>query len=272
MLFVRPERLILDLAAIVDPQIRVLALVEALGQGEPEPWIMAIALTADLAHGRTPPAASHLPPGLGVDAARAMEAISQAAGSPRLAYEVRQRLYAAAQDARRPELARLFFDASPPSADPRLVARQTAPERTLEPRGRPLTLGERRALARTHRRDRLALIVKDPHPAVVAVLLGNPHLTEPDLVTIAATRRAVPQALAMIAEHPKWSTRQAIKRALVMNPATPLAAAMRLAATLPSEDLVEVSKLSSLPAALRDHVRELLQRRRQPRSGPTPLS
>lgn len=262
----RPQRLVLDLTAIPDPAMRVAALVEALEGGDPGTWIAAIAEVADLAHDQA------APPQRALDAARALETITRAAGAASLSYAARQRLYEAAQAANRPELARLYFHASPPSADPRLVARQTAPERALERQGRPLTLGERRALARTHRRDRLALIARDPHPAVIAVLLGNPSVTEPELVTIAASRHAVPEALTLIAEHPKWAARPTIKRALVLNPATPLATSLRLAATLPSQDLLEISQLTILTEPLREHARQLLERRRRRPTTLTPLS
>lgn len=262
----RPQRLVQDLTAITDPAMRVAALVQALEQGDAQAWIAAIAEVADLAHDRS------APPERALDAARALESITRAAGSAGLSYASRQRLYQAALAASRPELARLYFHASPPSADPRLVARQTVPERALERQGRPLTLGERRALARTHRRDRLALIARDPHPAVIAVLLGNPSVTEPELVTIAASRHAVPEALGLIAEHPKWAARHAVKRALVLNPATPLAASLRLAATMPSQDLLEISRLSILSATLREHARQLLERRAHRPSALTPLS
>lgn len=247
--------------------MRVAALVAALAEGDAEAWILGISHAAELAHGQAVSQASD-----GVDAVRALVAITAAAGSPRLSYAVRQRLYEAALRADRPEIARLFFSASPPSALPELVAKQSAPERVLEQRGRPLTLGERRALARTHRRDRLALVAKDPHPAVVSVLLGNPSLTEPEVVTMAASRRAVPEALTKIAEHTKWSVRIAVKRALVLNPATPLATALRLATTLPSGDLAEILELATLSPLLREHIRELIERRRRPRGNPTPLS
>jgi hypothetical protein len=47
-------------------------------------------------------------------------------------------------------------------------------------RGRPLTLGERKSLARTHDRSLIQRVVRDPHPDVVRILLDNPSLTEED--------------------------------------------------------------------------------------------
>jgi hypothetical protein len=254
MASVRPDRLIQRLVAIPDPRMRVLALVDGLassGREDCEKWVHALSQVLEIAHGGRDP-----------DAAIALESVTHATGAAGLPYLARKALYEAAQAAGRPEIARLFFSVSPPTGDPRLVAKQKAPERALERTTRPLTLGERKALARTHRRDRLALILKDPHPAVIAVLLTNPHLTEPDIVRLAATRNAVPESLALIAEHPTWSARYLVKRALALNPTTPLAAAIRIATTLPSHDLREIASLPGLAPTLRAHAQELLHRRR----------
>ena len=101
------------------------------------------------------------------------------------------------------------------------------------------------------------MVLRDPHPAVVAILLENPHVTEPDVVRIAAARPAVPEALAKLAVHPRWSVRHAVKRALVQNPSTPLADAIRIATTLRPAELAELANDAALPAALRAHAAEV---------------
>jgi hypothetical protein len=78
-----------------------------------------------------------------------------------------------------------------------------------------------------------------------------------DIVRIASARPAVPAALATLAAHPRWSVRHPIKRALVLNPSTPLADAIRIATTLRSQELRELAADPSLPAALRSHAAEV---------------
>src|SRR5262249_48907305 len=97
----------------------------------------------------------------------------------------------------------------------------------------------------------------DPHPAVVAILLDNPHVTEGDIMKVAAMRPAAPEALAKVAAHPKWSVRHAVKRALVLNPATPLADAIRLATTLRAAELAGLAGDPALPEPLRAHAAQL---------------
>jgi hypothetical protein len=88
-------------------------------------------------------------------------------------------------------------------------------------------------------------------------LLDNPHVTELEIVRIAAMRPAVPASLAMIATHTRWSVRHAVKRALVMNPSTPLVDAIRLATTLRGQELAELAADPQLPEPLRRHAAEL---------------
>jgi hypothetical protein len=228
--------------------MRVLALVGAFGQGEPDEWVEALSAIV---------ARAHL-----VDDADAMETlqcVTHAAAEPSLPYDLRQRLYTAAVERNLPTIARLFLLASPQGELPRQLSKQLGPERPLRPNdSRPLTLGERKALARTHRRDKLTLLIRDPHPAVVAIVLDNPHITEQDVVKMAASRPAVPESLAKIAVHPRWSVRHAIKRALVLNPSTPLADAIRIATTLRAPELAELANDGSLNETLRKHASEVL--------------
>jgi hypothetical protein len=243
---VGPEHILARLKALRDPRMRVLALVEALCEDDPTAWAQIMASVMARAHRHADP-----------DAAEALEAITHAAADPVLPYAVRQRLYEAAIRQQLPAIARLFLVASPTTMAAHQLERSLAPERPLRPTGRPLTLGERKALARTHMREQILLLLRDPHPVVIEILLDNPHVTEADIIRIAAARPAVPASLARLAAHPRWSVRHAVKRALVLNPSTPLADAIRIATTLRAAELREFAADESLPEPLRVHAAEV---------------
>lgn len=186
----------------------------------------------------------------------ALSTLTSALGDAALiSYDVRRQLYTAAKRLGHEEVARLFIDVSPmqsmhsdrsdTSADP------LACERPVEPHGRTLTLGERKTLARCHRRDLLQHLLRDPHPDVVTVLLENPHLTERDVVTLAARRPTTPGAQTAVAASARWCARYQVKRALVKNPYTPVPLAMRLATTLRASDLRAVARDAQLAEPLR---------------------
>ncbi|HEX4355524.1 MAG TPA: hypothetical protein VHZ95_21510 [Polyangiales bacterium] len=224
--------------------MRVAALVASIAAPDADhgAWVEAFALVI----GRADDADSDV-----------LETVAQAIADAALPYAVRESLYRAAIERDRRALARLFLTASPTVVPPEQIEKALAPERPLRPNGKPLSLGERKALARTHKREQLLLLLRDPHPAVVAILLDNPHVTESDIVRIASARPAVPESLSRVAIHGRWSVRHAIKRAVVLNPATPLADAIRMATTLPASERAALAADVSLPDLLRQHLAEL---------------
>lgn len=258
LLHVGPEHIVARLVAIRDPRMRALALVASLDTGEPTAWVEALAALVARAHTVDD-----------ADAVLVVQCLSRAAAEPSLGYDTRKQLYEAAITRGHTSIARLFLSASPSAPLPAPLRKQLAAERPLMPTGRPLSLGERKSLARTHDREQLLLLLRDPHPAVVAIILDNPHVTEVDIVRVAAMRPAVPASLHTIALHPRWSVRHPVKRALVLNPATPLADAIRIATTLRTAELAELAADHSLPAALRQHAAEV--RAASLRAGPDRL-
>jgi hypothetical protein len=227
--------------------VRRRALAAMLARGEATAWVEVLAELLSYA-ARTDDA----------DAQAAVDCLAHAVSADVLPYEARTALYAAAREAGYSAVARLFLDVSPATASEHELENALEPERPLQPRGRALTLGERKTLARTQRRDFLVPMLRDPHPDVVAILVDNPYLTERDVVVMATLRPAVPASLAIIAEHPRWSIRYGIKRALVLNPYTPIHVAVRLATTLRRGDLVEIARTQGLAGPLRAHAAELL--------------
>jgi len=243
-----PELIVSRIKAIREPRMRVLALIAAMADGDAALWVEALAAIITRAHVVDD-----------ADAMLALECLTHAAGAPELGYDTRQRMYVAAVERNLPAIARLFLAHSPQAALPATLVKQLGPERPLRPTDRPLTLGERKALARTHDRQQILLLVRDPHPHVVAILLDNPHVVEADIVRLSAMRPAVPESLAKVAAHPRWSVRHAVKRALVFNPSTPLADAIRIATTLRHAELVELAGDHALPEPLRQHATELMR-------------
>jgi hypothetical protein len=88
-------------------------------------------------------------------------------------------------------------------------------------KGRPLTLGERKALARSPSRKQFDKLLLDPHPAVIQNLLNNPLTTEDDVVRMTARRPLAPEILREVAHHCRWTVRRRVRLAIVLNPYCP---------------------------------------------------
>jgi len=136
--------------------------------------------------------------------------------------------------------------------------------------GRPLTLGERKSLARKHDRHLLARLLTDPHPDVIRGLLKNPRLTEDDLVRLIARRPSRPDVLAEIARATRWVHRSRVRLALLLNPDTPPELATPLASLLLRHELRIVVESTQLAPSLRAACLERLARKPPRRGEGTP--
>lgn len=128
-------------------------------------------------------------------------------------------------------------------------------------RGRPLTLGERKSLARRPDRALMDRLLRDPHPDVIRQLLANPKLTEDDVLTLAARRPCRPDVLTELARCSRWSHRPRIRIALVLNPDMPLDVAAPLVSLLVRQELRLVATSPTVAPALRALCLEHLERR-----------
>jgi hypothetical protein len=127
--------------------------------------------------------------------------------------------------------------------------------------GRPLTLGERKSLARRPNRDMLEKLLADPHPDVIRRLLRNPRLTEDNVVRLAAKRPCRSDVLAEVARAPRWSHRPRVRLTLVLNPDTPVDLSASIAGLLVRQELRLVSESTQVPSVIRALCLEHLERR-----------
>lgn len=163
------------------------------------------------------------------------------------------------------------------------LVRQTA--RVVEPRdvgkpeddripdygkGRPLTLGERKSLARKPDRTMMERLLRDPHPDVIRMVLVNPKLVEEDVLAVAARRPCRPDVLTEIARAQRWAHRPRIRMALVLNPDTPLDIAGPVAGLLMRHELRLVATSPTVAPAVRALCLEHLERRPPAEFGEAP--
>ncbi len=127
--------------------------------------------------------------------------------------------------------------------------------------GRPLTLGERKSLARRPDRNVLERLLGDPHPDVIRGVLRNARLTEDDVVRFVARVPGRPELLSEVARSPAWAHRPRVRLSLVLNPLTPTDLTMPLAGLLLRHELKLVIESTNVPAALRAASVEHLRRK-----------
>lgn len=103
-----------------------------------------------------------------------------------------------------------------------------------------LTLGEKIASAKFCSRDIAKLFMLEAETKIFASILNNSRVTEEHLLQHIDSGLATRAQLTMIAEHPKWSLRYSVRRALARNPDTPRAIAASILPHLRKADLAEI--------------------------------
>lgn len=126
-------------------------------------------------------------------------------------------------------------------------------------KGRPLSLGERKSLARKGDRDLIVRVLRDPDPSVIRILLGNPALTENDVVRLCSARPLPPLVQREVFRSPRWVTRYRVRLTLVLNPYTPLDVALQLALHLSQQDQQRIANAEDLSGVLREACRRRVE-------------
>jgi hypothetical protein len=103
-----------------------------------------------------------------------------------------------------------------------------------------LTLGEKIASAKRCSPALIKVLLFDPDPNVFSALLLNQRVREDDMLLLAGSSRASAEKLQLIAGDRKWSSRYAVRKALVMNPRTPRSIAASQLRFLAARDLQQI--------------------------------
>ena len=124
-----------------------------------------------------------------------------------------------------------------------------------------MAAAERVDLARSVGRGAILYLRLDPDPRVLASVLENRFTTEPDVVQAAARPQASSEMLALIAEHPRWGLRRAVRSAVLRHPRLPVPLALSLLTRASMEDLRGIRDSPDGPALLKACAQRLLAER-----------
>jgi len=155
-------------------------------------------------------------------------------------------------------LARLIRRAPPPSIAAPPLEELRVPDYG---KGRELTLGERKSLARRPDRRAFEKLCLDPHPQVLRHLLENPMMVEEDAIRIATMRPARREALQELVRSARWMARPRVRLSIILNPGSPPEIAIPLLAVCNREELRDVLQSTDTSMVLRGTAQELLARR-----------
>ncbi len=143
-----------------------------------------------------------------------------------------------------------------------VLAPSTAGAEKVAPRERPaekgVTLGHRRARARTATGDELKTLLLDPDPIVVARALENARVTEEKVIRLVAQRQVAPEILRVVMRS-RFRQRADVMRAVAMSPAADPALAASILPALPKSVLRAFAHDMALQPKVREGARALVE-------------
>ncbi len=106
------------------------------------------------------------------------------------------------------------------------------------------------------------LLIHDPNKVIGLAVLRNPKITETEIIFYAQLRNIPEDVLWEISKHRSWIKNYHVKLALVSNPKTPLALAIKLLDHLHDRDLQNLSRSKNVSFVLSRSALRLLFKRR----------
>lgn len=155
----------------------------------------------------------------------------------------------------------LSIEGSPGSL---LEALLTVPEYVEEETGnvwdrlRALPHVEKLLLASKAERSERAILVQDSDPQVLYYLLKNPRIGAEEVARVAKSAHLSFQSAELITKTPQWMSNLEVKLALVHNPRTPSAMALRILPTLPQAEVARIARGAAVSQALKQGALKLL--------------
>lgn len=116
-------------------------------------------------------------------------------------------------------------------------------------------------LAMLGRREERAILVRDSNRLVATSVLGSPKLTDGEVESFSQLRNVNDEVLRIIASNKAWVKNYRVTLNLVKNPRTPVHLSMPMVTRLSQNDLKLLAKDRTIPEAIRQHVKRILDSR-----------
>jgi hypothetical protein len=124
-----------------------------------------------------------------------------------------------------------------------------------------LSLGQKILLARRGSARVAGGLILEGHAQVVRIALDNAFLAEAQVLKALSRERLPAPVVSALAHHPKWSHLYHVRAAVARHPAAPIDRVLSFLPHFNRRDLQDLRNLSTLSAAVRQAIREEIERR-----------
>ncbi len=126
-----------------------------------------------------------------------------------------------------------------------------------------LKVGERMQLALKGGKEIRTILLRDANKEVTLNVLDNPKITESEIELIAKQKTSSDELIRAVAKKKEWLRNYSIVYALVTNPKTPIAIALKFIHNLKLRDLLMLERDKNIPGAVREMAKKIAAARKQ---------
>lgn len=118
--------------------------------------------------------------------------------------------------------------------------------------------GEKIKMALTGDKEWRKILIKDSNKLVSSGVLKNPRITEPEVLTILKSGVQNDEIMRLICANREWTKNYQIRKALVENPKTPLANALRYLSSMNEKDIAGYAKSRNISSVIATQAKRIL--------------
>jgi hypothetical protein len=121
-----------------------------------------------------------------------------------------------------------------------------------------MSVAERIKLALRGNREARMLLMRDTNRLIRRFVLQNPRIGDEEIIAVAKNRSVDDELLRMIGDQREWTKNYQVRHALVTNPKTPLAIALRLIGSLNDRDVRQLAKSKNVSATIANQAKRIV--------------
>jgi len=124
-------------------------------------------------------------------------------------------------------------------------------------------IGEKIKMALTGDKEWRKILVKDANKLVSAGVIKNPRMSEPEVLTLLKSGVQNDEIMRLICANKEWVKNYQIRKALIENPKTPLANALRYLGTMNDKDVANYAKSRNISSVIATQAKRLLMNKKR---------
>ncbi len=136
---------------------------------------------------------------------------------------------------------------------------------SLSQRVMKMSISEKIKLATKGNKEARSLLLRDSNKLVCTAVIRSPRITDGEVLLSANNRTVNDEVLRIIYGNRDWTKLYQVRLALVKNPKTPTAVAMRFLNTLRESEIKDLSRNKNVPSAIQGFAKKMVDKKDQPK-------